>query len=244
MMAKREPSIRQINFTKENEISPKLEEAIRGIAEHFKKRRNYVEKICSMIMNSKRWKVSNISMELQKWSNVLPADPGKSEIVSLISKIFMMCKDQEDIKIVRGHIFEALLIGFHGGEDILYNDNYGWNSIIRIQEQNGTHFPILYECNSPKYDNCHNRSTIDFGFWNGSHAELNECKVQPERIGCKEINYMFTVQEELKKRNISHEIFFFCPSSEDDIKLKIKEFGGSVLFKPRGTKYLRNIQKA
>ncbi len=45
---------------------------------------------------------------------------------------------------------------------------------------------------------------------------------------------MQTLKDELTKGRVSHEIFFVCADSRDEVKIKLESFGLSPVYKPIG----------
>lgn len=212
-----------------------IEIAVKKIANHFSKNRYYINDYLDVIRKSKRWTINTLNNDLQLWEKRFKrANPdGTDKIIEITKEAFNNCKDENEINKLRGAILEAILIGINGGFSILQEDNYGWGASVSVQEDNSI-FKIKYECINPINSDCHRRMTVDFGAWNGKHAKVYECKAAPDRIGCKEVNYMKVLKKELLDRDITNEVFYVCPSPNDAIQIQLDKFDLSPVYKTFG----------
>ncbi|MED4455879.1 hypothetical protein [Metabacillus fastidiosus] len=210
------------------------------IAEHFKVRRDYVPEFCNLIKTSKRWKIGKVDHYLDRWTTMLSKQPGTKKIIDIVTRAFKGCLDNEEIDHLRGAMLEALIIACNGGISVLNQRNYGWGAQVTLNLQNKVH-DIKYICGNPSKPGCANRSTVDFGSWDGYHGRFFECKAQPVGIGCKEISYMAHLKAQLANENISHEVFFVCADSRDEVKIKLEEYNLSPVFKPVGIEDLKTM---
>jgi hypothetical protein len=228
-----------ISFTRTDySISSHIEEFGKEFADHFNVRRDYVGDYCKLISTSKRWKITTIQNQVDRWGNNFGRIPGRTKIIDLVKRAFLSCVDGSEIDDLRGVMVEALIIGCNGGSGILVNQNYGWGARVDIHLPTQT-TQIKYVCSSPQTQACHRRSTVDFGYWDGNHGQFYECKAQPVGIGCKEIKYMEKLKESLTAHEISHEIFFVCPESTESIQMRLNTYGLRPVYKPLGIEEIR-----
>ncbi|MHC8514498.1 hypothetical protein [Sporosarcina sp. ITBMC105] len=225
-------------------ISSHVVESAKEFADLFKNRKPYVTQYCSLIKTSKRWDMQNINDQLDRWVNRIERISGTTKLVAIVKKAFEGCESNEEISDLRGAMVEALVIGCFGGSSNIGKKNYGWGARVDINLPSAKVEEVIYRCTNATNENCANRSTVDFGYWNGYHGEFYECKVQPASIGCKEIKYMEYLKSKLNTRGISHEVFFVCPEHSDEIKIKLDSFDLGPLFKPIGIHELTNMMNA
>lgn len=225
----------QVSFQRTDYSVPAhIEKFASQFADHFKIRRSYIPDFCRLIQTSKKWTRSNLDSKLEIWSATFGRIKGRSTITKLVEAAFRSCQDDKEIASLRGVMLEALIIACYGGSLILSKSQFGWGAKVKVT--NGTVTKSLkYICATPS-DICKDRSTVDFGFWNGRHAKLYECKTQPISIGCKEIKYMQYVKQEFEVLDISHEIFFVCAESRESILMRLEEMGLGPLFKAVGSR--------
>lgn len=210
-----------IKFSRTDYSVPEyIERYIKEFADHFKTRRNYLPDFCRMLGRSRMWTIANINQQVEKWSQQFGQVSGRKAVISLVKSAFDACQVDEDIERLRGGIVEALVIAKYGGSKILDNAYYGWGALVLINENE-----VRYKCTELRHGDCGDRASVDFGAWNGHHGMFYECKVNPIRIGCKEIQYMKTLSTELAKSKVSHELFFVCPESQDAIKIRLSDIG-------------------
>lgn len=223
-----------ISFERTDYVPSHIEEVAMKVAEHFKIPRDYLPEYCQLIRTSKRWTIKNLEKKLLNWKNMFSRVSGRNKIIEVTETSFIKCRTNEDIHKLRGVLVEALIIGCNGGADILKQKNFGWGAKVNINLSHGN-IEVKYICNHPTNVDCFRRSTVDFGSWDGYHGKFYECKVQPDNIQCKEVQYMKKLKEELSNNNISHEIFFLCADSRDEVIIKLKSMGlNTVEFKPLG----------
>ncbi|MEK6449718.1 hypothetical protein [Priestia aryabhattai] len=232
-----------ISFNRKDSIPKYIEQATKDIADHFKSRRGYIPQFCSMVQNSKRWNMRNITSKLQSWKQAFSRIAETGGIIRIIESAFSNCNTDKDIHKLRGAIVEGLIIGCHGGSVNLAHDNYGWGAQVIIKKDS-TNQEVKYVCTENKHAECGRRMTVDFGYWNGKHGKFYECKVQPEGIGCKEIMYMRHLADELAEHSISHEMLFVSACPSDDLKIRLEEWGLSPRFKAIGTSELKEMMRA
>ncbi|HDR5266627.1 MULTISPECIES: hypothetical protein [Bacillus] len=230
-MAKGNPNLITFNRT-DFSISSYIEDVCKEIADHFKVQRRYVRQFCTLIRGSRSWDMENMDEKLDGWSKKMEGVPESANFVRLITKAFKICQNADDIKHLRGGMVEALVIGSCGGSSILESDQYGWGASVTINKEDS--YTVRYSCSERKSEDCTNRLTVDVGHWNGYHGRFYECKVNPVAVGCKENNYMITLDECLKNNSISHEMFFVCAESHERVKMILEEKGIEKQFKPLG----------
>lgn len=230
-----------VTFSRTDLVARKMEEIAKEFAEHFKVKRNYFRQFCKIFQNSKYWNIKNLSVKLKNWSTNFQQISGTNKIIILVQKAFNLCEIDKDISDLRGILVEALVIAKHGGSEILNDPAYGWGAKVYINDDENKKV-IRYYCPfnnaKEKKEECGNRATIDFAFWNGRHGKFYECKVNPVGIGCKEIKYMDRLRSEFCSYKISLETFFVCAENEESIKMKLSQLGCPVLFKPMGVESL------
>lgn len=214
-----------------------IEELLSEFSDHFITKRDYFIPFCGLIQISKRWTLQNLDEKFSGWYEKFNR-PGRKKITELVEKAFKKCRSDTDIHILRGLIVESLLIASHGGSKVLNNTQYGWGAAVIINKEAGKSELVKYNCPSANGTTCSDRSTIDFGYWNGNSGKFYECKVQPSGINCKEIKYMKKLQHELLANQISHELYFVCLESIESIKLRLEDEDCSPLFKPMGMREL------
>ncbi|HFK1727402.1 MULTISPECIES: hypothetical protein [Bacillus cereus group] len=230
-MAKGNPQL--VTFKREDYSIPKyIEDICKEIGEHFKVKRGYLHQFCTLIRGSRSWNMENVEEKLSMWTQKISRLPETRKFVELINKAFKLCQNIDDFKHLRGGMVEALVIGSYGGSKILDSDQYGWGASVTIN--NKTSYTVRYSCTEKKADECANRLTIDIGHWDGYHGRFFECKVNPFSVGCKERNYMITLDECLKNNSISHEMFFVCAEPHERVKMILEEKGIEKQFKPLG----------
>jgi hypothetical protein len=136
-----------------------------------------------------------------------------------------------------------LIIGFNGGSKVLSNRNFRWGAKVDINLPD-RNIKVRYRCTQLLTHLCGDRKTVDFGSWDGYHGQFFECKAQPSGIGCKEISYMQHLKKVLSDHSITHEIFFVCAESRDEVKLKLEGYGLSPLYKPVGVEDIQLMMPA
>ncbi|HFK1746059.1 TPA: hypothetical protein ACGX4N_002828 [Bacillus cereus] len=230
-MAKGNPNL--ITFTREDfSISSYIEDICKEIADHFKVKRKYVRQFCTLIRGSSSWNPDNMDEKLAGWSQRMERVPESANFVRLINKAFRLCQNTDDVDHLRGGMVEALVIGARGGSSILESNQYGWGASVTINSESS--YKIRYNCLKKELEECANRLTVDIGHWNGYHGLFYECKVNPVNVGCKEQNYMITLDECLKTNSISHEMFFVCAEQHERVQMILEEKGIGKQFKPLG----------
>lgn len=225
-------------------IPSHIEEISKEFADLFKIRRDYVSEYCSLIKTSKRWDMSNVSDKLDKWITKMQRYTGVRKFLEITKRAFESCTSKEEIDSLRGAMMEALVIGSFGGSENLGKDNYGWGARVDINIPNTPVEKVRYKCTLHQETDCSNRSTVDFGYWNGSHGKFYECKVQPMGIGCKEVKYMQHLKDRLGQHQISNEMFFVCADPTEEIKIKLTSLGLGPLYKAIGIQELTQMLKA
>ncbi|MED1607740.1 hypothetical protein P4U90_20680 [Cytobacillus kochii] len=227
-----------ITFSRKDKLPKHIEITALLVADHFKRRRNYISQFCRLIKVSKRWKIQKIDEELVRWKDSFSKIEGTRNIIDIICNGFPKCSSNEEIHKLRGALVEALLIGCFGGSEILNQNNYGWGAQVQLNKQLEPQKLLKYHCNKSDNHDCHNRTTVDFGYWDGYHAKFFECKAQPIGIGCKEVSYMKYLKNEMASERVSNEVFFVCPEHRDSIIMRLEEYGLSPVYKAWGTKEL------
>jgi hypothetical protein len=234
---------KSISFTRTDSIPSHIENAGKELADHFKVRRPYVPDFCKLIMTSKRWKQASIQKDVDRWAKFFNMTSGRKNIIDIVKRAFLSCVDDDEITVLRGVMVEALVIGCNGGTNILTKSHFGWGARVDI------HLPtqkieIKYTCKAPIDSACRRRSTVDFGSWNGRHGKFYECKAQPAGIGCKEVNYMKKLKNDLTDNEVSHEIFFVCAESRESVQMRLEDLGLGPIYKPYGYEDLKMMMPA
>lgn len=213
-----------------------LFETGKEIADHFKTPRNYVPEFCGFLINTSRWDFAHLPQQLATWRARFQRISGTGKIINLVEKAFNACTSNDDINVLRGLLLEAMVVASYGGTQVLSQDEYGWGAKVYV---NGSTRPVRYTCVLHRFEDCKGRATVDFGAWDGHNAMLYECKVQPFRIGCKELHYMKELTSVLQEAGTSHEIFFVSAASRDDVEIQLAEQEANLLFKPLGLENFR-----
>ncbi|MGF2617715.1 hypothetical protein FZC84_11820 [Rossellomorea vietnamensis] len=234
-----------ISFRRTDILANHIEQSTKDIADHFKSRRLYVPQFCRLIKVSKRWTTENLETELNKWESMFSRINGTSKIIKMVKESFGKCESNQEITDLRGAMVEALVIACNGGSKILSNRSYGWGAKVDIHPLGEEIIRVRLFCSENICDDCKDRKTVDFGFWDGYHGKFYECKVQPVGIGCKEIKYMQKLKEKLNQQQISHEIFFVCAESRDEVKIKLESLElSTVFYKPVGVEDIQDMMSA
>ncbi|MDX6045520.1 MULTISPECIES: hypothetical protein [Bacillus cereus group] len=225
-----------ITFERTDIVPPYIESACKDIADYYSKKENQTSKnisnICRIIKQSKRWDKENLKKELDTWYKLAVRTTSK-ECVDLVYAAYDSCRTTKDIHKLRGYLVEALTIAAYGGSKVLGTDGYGWGALVKIQKEELT-TEVKYVCADKKAEECKNRSTVDFGYWNGNFGSFYECKANPIRIGCKEIKYMVELGESLNEEKVDHKLFFMCPETADSVRIRLKKLGIDEQFVPIG----------
>ncbi|MED4705223.1 hypothetical protein ABEU80_19495 [Bacillus velezensis] len=227
--------------------APHILDSIEKVSKHFETKRDYIYEFCGMVQASKRWRVSRrLSDSLKIWKAQFIKDkPNRFEIADIIEDAFLKCTSDDEIDELRGGLLEALLIGIKGGGVSSLNDyqsylNRGWGAKVYLTADNHTR-GIYYECNKKETDGCTNRSTVDYGEWDGKLSNFYECKASPNSISCKEVMYMDFLRSELDKRDIAHNIHFVSAEAKLSVKLKLDSWGAHSSFIPVGYEDLKEM---
>lgn len=245
MLKELTPIMNRIFFIREDYSTPgHIIKSVKLLSDHFKVDREYLSDYLSVLRFSKRWKIATMVADLQVWESNFTKiySTGTYNIVKLTKEAFLGCTSKEEIDSLRGAIVEAIIIGCFEGHENLKFENFGWGASVNIREDD-TETQLKYLCSERVKNECDNRLTVDFGYWDGKHGQFFECKVEPKAIGCKEVNYMKYLKEELRKRGFSHEIFFVSPKPESAILLQLDNYDLGPTFKPFGINSMREILK-
>lgn len=222
-------------------IPSHIEEISKEFAELFKVKRSYISEYCSLIKTSKRWNMENISEKLNRWIVKMARYPESRKLIDIAKRAFESCTSKLELDSLRGAMMEALVIGSFGGTKNLAKKNYGWGARVDINLPNVPVEKIRYKCTLHEDINCSNRSTVDFGYWNGKHGKFYECKVQPVGIGCKEVKYMQHLKDRLGEHQISNEMFFVCADPTEEVRIKLTSLGLGPLYKAIGIQELTKM---
>ncbi|MEH6900276.1 hypothetical protein V7X04_00125 [Bacillus safensis] len=211
--------------------------AVKNIADHFSTQRGriYVKDFLEIFKRSKYWKIDTLKQDLNNWKlSFVKAHNDREKLSKIIVDSFIQCTSKNDIDHLRGVLLEAILIGAKGGFktiDSRKESMRGWGAKVYLQKDKRG---VFYNCTRRLEDNCANRSTVDYGEWNGRHGQFFECKVSPDNIGCKEVSYMRFLKDQLISHEISHEIFFLCAETKLNIEIQLEKYDLGPLFKPLG----------
>lgn len=233
-----------ISFQRTDHHRDELTTAALIIAEHFKVKRKYLYHFSTLVnSHSKHWNYGNMHSKLEEWLNRFPI-AGANKFLKIIEEAFNCCYSDEDIHLLRGLMAEALIIGKYGGIEV-FSDSYiniGWGAKIIIANSKSESKTVRYQCLDNKLPSCGDKSTVDFGCWNGYHGHFYECKVQPASIECKDVQYMKKLSSELIAINQSFEIFFACLEPCEAVKMRLMDFDLNLThFKPVGYDNLYSI---
>lgn len=195
---------------------------VKLIAEHFKVKRSYVDKICWLIKTSVGWFEKGGSLKtdlLLNWKKNFIGEVThsleKEELANIIENGFLQCKNYDEFNILRGLMFEGIIIGVFGGEEILGNYTYGWGAEVKVINK-GKIEVVDYQCKLKRKNECDHRLTIDFGYWDKDEncGEFFECKVTPNYFLCKEDMYMKTLQEKIIEIGGNGKYYLAAPMNE------------------------------
>lgn len=233
-----------ITFQRTDAHRDELTTAALVIAEHFKVERKYLYHFSSLINNhSKYWNIKNMHLKLEEWLNKFPLE-GANKFLKAIERAFNCCYSDKDIHILRGLMTEGLIIGKYGGIEG-FCDNYintGWGAKIIIANSENESKTVWYQCLDNKFPTCRDKSTVDYGCWNGYHGHFYECKVQPAFIECKDVQYIKELYRALSVRKLSFEIFFACLEPYESVELRLIDYDLNLThFKPVGYDTLYKI---
>lgn len=217
--------VKNIIFNREDRLAAYLEDAVQEISNYFSKQRLHIGNYLDVIKKSARWTVEGLDKDLEMWERQFlraSSEQNVNEaIIDITKRSFKKCTSKDEINKLRGCILEAVLLGLFGGYEILQDSKYGWGASVAIEEETNK---IVYTCPHPNGNECKNRMTVDFGVWNGRSGQFYECKATPEGIGCKEVEYMKHLKEELKNHSISNEMFFVCPTPITFIEMELEKY--------------------
>jgi hypothetical protein len=242
-----------ISFRRSDMLPGHIEPFFAEYAERIRKmNRNHLPDFCRMIYTSRHWNIENLESKLSDWEQRFGKVRGSAKLIELVKRSFSECRDDNEINILRGLILEAIVAACHGGAAVLQNQQYGWGCVVVVRSSTDVIEEIKYTCNNPTpldqldqcRDVCKNRQTIDFGYWDGNHALLYECKVSPEGIGCKEINFFNILKSRLNEYSISNELFFVCADSSEHARMYLEEKQIGQLIKPLGYRELLKMLPA
>jgi hypothetical protein len=230
-----------VEFKRLDELPEFIEEAVIAISDHFRSRRDYVPDFCRLLSISKKWNKNNLSSKLEFWCDQFGQRKGRGKLIGFIKKAFESCENDKEIHKLRGALLESLVIASYGGPSILQNrKKYGWGAQVFINSND-----VKYWCtSSPRDEGCEHRSTVDFGYWDGYNGKFFECKILPDSIGCKEVQFMKTLHLDLTSAGISFEIFFVSAYDQDAVRLRLEQLNATSLYKPLGYKELMKLMPA
>ncbi len=243
------PNLSLITFVRTDYKEDYIEQAVKEFSIHFRTKREYLKDFFRLIVISKRWTKATLDNDIKSWTERFShIYKGKSsKITALVSNWFNQCKDDKAINDLRGAIVEAFVLAYIDKNFKTNPENFGWGAKVIITESDDRKRDVIYRCTeSPKpYPSCHDRSTVDVGFWDGRHGRFYECKVQPATIQCKEIKYMSELDTQLSRLGVSYELFFVFLETRDSIEMRLADYKvKDFFFKLVGSNELKDMLSA
>jgi|GEM_PF-2068208 len=237
-----------VTFERTDIKPPYIVQAALEFVLHFQIKRDYLKDIFRLIRNSKHWNMQTLEINIKNWIKEFPEYESKDIILELVSKWFSMCKNDQDIKDLRGTLVESFVMAYVRKKHKINGNgiNIGWGANVTIHPSSGNEMTVYYTCTtSPKPEGaCRNRSTVDIGIWDGHHGEFYECKVNPFWIGCSEMKYMDKLNRILSDCGISHDIFFGFVVSNDAATMQIADYDTDFKFQLIGAEELSDTLSA
>lgn len=225
----RKMSLEKISFEESDYEHPHLEDAAEEIAFFLFESSSYIlDKFTDFMRTSSTQPLKNYKPFVQKWfasiiKNRKKEAPDKLRLEGLCYRFFEVCRNDRDIKKLRGlvpeKLFEKVFEERHSGKKC--KKGYGVKVLVNGKS-------IIYRPSDPYEngdDSDKNRQTVDAGFWDGGIGEFVEIKLQPEAFQTKDINYLRVLAEELKGNNISYTIFLIALGNKELIRKKLIRLG-------------------
>lgn len=158
-------------------------------------------------------------------TNRKKAAADKLEFVTLLERMFVVCKNQEEWNKMRGLIPEKIFEKYFSEKH--EHATIGYGVIVAINQ-----VEVLYRPNNFE-EGDGNRQTVDAGSWNGDCGEFAEVKFQPQAFGKKEFGYLELLETQLNNAEVEHQILLVSFDDAEFIKRKLIQKG----FLKEDTKY-------
>lgn len=221
-----------LKFNRLDKLDFQIHQAVMGVAKYFQdeKKLLVLKDYCSLLTDSITWpvkdRVSFLEVQSKKLNQVYSNENIEIEkLVSMLDKAFRFAisKGEYQFNKLRGHLFEAVIIGINGGPAILYppknNPKYGWGASITLGTNKS---PLIYENENAT----ETRATIDFGSWIKNQGAFYECKIRPQNFGAIEKEYMTYINEVLKEKGYVHSICVLAADTKDVIEMNLVDEEG------------------
>lgn len=216
-----------VDFVRLDEVDGYLENAADKAAEFFMTYKNMLPIYCTLMRTNVNWQKTDYANHYNKWkSSVLgknskKAAPDKKQLVEVVLNLYDTCKNNKDIKKIRGLVPEKILEKIF---EIRYKDNKykictGAQVIIKGN-------PVEYICSKPcdngYEDSDKNKKTVDVGTWDGILGEFSEVKFSPEGFHTKDIRYLNILEQCLKVQAIRNNIYLIALDEKELIQSKLE----------------------
>lgn len=216
-----------------------IDKHIRPISTYFSDAKNgvLIEDFCKFLSNSAKYNTDEILGKFENYKSEILVQSKQHNLNSnklignLEALINIGSKNSKKFNEIRGKLFEALLIGLHGGVR-LTNSNFGWGVGLRVPNRRSPFIEYIdtqYE--GPK----NNKKTFDVAYLKKQNNYLYECKIAPEGLGELEIGYFKEVSNCLSSHNLPYEIYLFS-------SVKSKSLKFNLLKKRNALKDINNFQ--
>lgn len=217
-------------FLRKDRLDTFIQDTVVKVADFFSVKRQCLPSYCLMINTSKNWwssgalQVDNIDRWGSSFKKIYSKDQDIELLVDITVDGFKKCANKKDLDKLRGHLFEGIIMGLHGGSTEFlnaYSSSHGWGAQVNIIGDDSTLEQIKYQCTKKEKPSCETRVTIDIGYWDGKNKSgvFYECKVTPENYDCKENMYM----QELKgsTSTLGTNVKYYLASPHNESKFNI-----------------------
>lgn len=208
-----------------------IEEAVKIVADYFSQKKDSLESYCMMLSASAGyWDDSGLNERMvNRWATSFKrkfSENDENDIDILVDgtvNAFKKCENSDELHKLRGHLFEAIIMGIYGGTDNFlnaYSYTHGWGAQVNTVDQSRELIPVKYSCSKKLSDDCEGRVTIDIAYWNAQvkQGSFYECKITPRNFGCKEYMYMAHLKQRVDNLgNITY--YLASPHKEHDFKV-------------------------
>lgn len=213
-----------ITFQKCDIIVPHLDPLANEIADFLILNTHKFEVFCEFLRYSTGWQKNNYQSKLSTWKKLRfgrKSSPASDEkkFISFIDKFFQVCKNDDDIKKMRGLVPEKLMERIFNLRDQAKKRDFETGCIVAVDGTN-----IIYICSAP-YNNGDDsdgtKKTVDIGIWDGLLGEFSEIKVSPDSFHTKDIKYLRFLAENLQSNNIDYKIYLIALKEKELTKKRL-----------------------
>lgn len=183
-----------------------------------------VEEFCKFLSNSAKYnskeeilsKFANYKSQVVIQCNQHSLDPNGlignlEKLINIGSKNFTKFND------IRGKLFEALLVGLHGGVRNM-SKTFGWGVGLKVPSPQSAFIEYI----DPEYEGFkNNKKTFDVAYLSQQNNHLYECKIAPEGLGNLEIGYFKEVASCFAKHKLPYEIYLFSSVKTAALKFRL-----------------------